>query len=115
VNSEAAIRAEQTTPGDIEPRVTLTLTELRGLLREAAAYERGHGAVVLDTRAEPFTTIAVDRPHVWPVAFMVSGCTGLAAAATAAATGNEFAILAFFAAVAVWGTATYQLVFNRKA
>jgi hypothetical protein len=59
-------------------------------------------------------TVGVDRPHnPWPLVFMVSGCTGLAAATTAAATGSSIAILAVFASVATWGAATYQLVFKR--
>jgi hypothetical protein len=63
----------------------------------------------------PYAAVAVDQPrNPWPLLFMVSGCCGLAGAGTAAATGNQYAILAFFASVALWGTATYQLVFNRK-
>jgi hypothetical protein len=62
----------------------------------------------------PTMTRAVDKPrNIWPLVFMVSGCTGVGAMATAAATGSQYAILAVFACVAVWGTATYRLVFER--
>lgn len=59
-------------------------------------------------------TRAVDKPrNIWPLVFMVSGCTGVAAMATAAATGSQYAILAVFGCVAAWGTAAYRLVFER--
>jgi hypothetical protein len=115
-------------PGETEPR--LTLSQLQGLLREAAALERAQRPIVIHaatqtapaphpgadvripTPAAPIAT--VDEPrNVWPLVFMVSGCTGLAASATAAATGSQYAILAVFVAVAAWGTATYHLVFER--
>lgn len=120
-------------PGAEEPK--LTVSELRSLLQAAAELERAQRPIVLqesprtvtattwasDLRgpvpppACPVVTASVDRSrNIWPLAFMVSGCVGLAACATAAATGSQFAILAFFAAVAVWGTATYKLVFDRN-
>ena len=56
----------------------------------------------------------VDHPrNVWPLVFMVSGCTGLGAAAAAAATGSELAVLAVFGCFAAWGAAAYRLVFAR--
>lgn len=132
--NEIITRAERTTTGETEP--TLTLSQLQGLLRAAAELERAQRPIVVHSAPQPATTaqtapagasvyvpmppaaafapVAVDRPrNIWPLLFMVSGCTGLAAAGTAAATGNEFAILAFFACVAAWGTATYHLVFER--
>lgn len=137
--NEIITRAEQTATAEPEP--TFTLSQLRGLLREATAYERAtnpapivvhanpapatapqtaaHGGIDVRVPAAPVTAAqtahAPSERNPWPIVFMVSGCTGLAACATAAATGNQFAILAFFAAVAAWGTATYQLVFNREA
>lgn len=120
--------------GGVEAR--LTVSELRGLLREAAAYERAQRPIVVqeapprstgvghegvDIQIPPtapeheVVTVFVDRPHnIWPLLFMVSGCIGLAACAAAAATGSQYALLAFFASVAVWGTSAYQLVFNRR-
>jgi|SRR5579859_1338077 len=132
-------RGEQTAVAEPEP--SFTLSQLRGLLREATAYERAANPapIVLHANAAPATApqtaahdgidVRVPAPPVttapaahapsernpWPIVFMVSGCAGLAACATAAATGNQFAILAFFAAVAAWGTATYHLVFCREA
>ena len=133
--NEITPRAEQTATA--EPQPTFTLDQLTQLLREASAYERAQRPIVLHTSAAPATNpqapghggIDVRVPALpvtsaqtpqrpsehspWALLFMVSGCTGLAAAATAAATGNQFALLTFFAAVAVWGTSAYQLVFNR--
>lgn len=117
-----------TAPSETEPR--LTLSQLQGLLREAAAIERAQRPIVIHTTPAPAphpgsdvripapaaqvqTAAAVPERDVWPLVFMVSGCTGLGAAALTAATGNQFAILAFFAAVAVWGTAAYRIVFGR--
>jgi hypothetical protein len=121
-----SVERASTASGEVEAK--LTISELRGLLREAAAYERqeaptrfnapAHEGV--DIRMPPpgeteYVTVFVDRPHnIWPLLFMVSGCIGLAACAAAAATGSQYALLAFFAAVAVWGTSAYQLVFNRR-
>jgi hypothetical protein len=50
-----------------------------------------------------------------PILFLISDCTGLASCATAAATRNRFAMLALFASVAPWDTATYQPVFSWEA
>ncbi len=136
--NEITTSAARTTTAEHEP--TFTLSQLRGLLREATAYERAANPapIVLHTSAAPATALqaavhgGIDRvpaPPVanaqaahapsgrnpWPIVFMVSGCSGLAACATAAATGNQFAILAFFASVAAWGTATYRLVFLRES
>jgi hypothetical protein len=62
----------------------------------------------------PEMTRAVDKPRdIWPLVFMVSGCTGLGSAAAAAATGSQFAVLAVFGCFAAWGTAAYRLVFAR--
>jgi hypothetical protein len=134
--NEIITRAEQTAVAEPEP--TFTLSQLRGLLREATAYERAanpapivlHSSPApatapqtavhdgIDVRVPVTTAQAAHAPserNAWPIVFMVSGCTGLAACATAAATGNQFAILALFAAVAAWGTATYHLVFLRES
>jgi hypothetical protein len=128
-----SVERASTASGEVEAK--LTISELRGLLREAAAYERAQRPVAVqeaptrfnapahegvDIRMPPpgeteYVTVFVDRPHnIWPLLFMVSGCIGLAACAAAAATGSQYALLAFFAAVAVWGTSAYQLVFNRR-
>lgn len=135
--NEIITRAEQTATAEPEP--TFTLSQLRGLLQDVAALERAQRPIVLSTNPAPATapqtapagaSVYVPMPPAaavvqaqqqpserspWPILFMVSGCTGLAACATAAATGNQFAILAFFASVALWGTSAYQLVFNREA
>jgi hypothetical protein len=130
--NEITTRSEQT-PAGAEP--SLTLSQLQGLLRAAAELERAQRPIVLHAPATaplagdggsihvriPAPPVAADTPapvprerNPWPIAFMTSGCTGLAAAGTAAATGSGYAVLAFLAAVAVWGTAAYQLVFNRE-
>ncbi|MBR7825225.1 hypothetical protein KDK95_02825 [Actinospica sp. MGRD01-02] len=138
MDPEITTSVERPTAGSGQIEARLTLSELRGLLREAAAYERAQRPVVVQeapTRfnttahegvdihipplpppAEPeIVTVFVDRPHnIWPLLFMVSGCLGLAACAAAAATGSQYALLAFFASVAVWGASAYQLVFNRR-
>jgi hypothetical protein len=129
--NEIMTSTERAGTAEAEPR--LTLTELHTLLRDAAALERASRPIYMQPAAQPApephpgtdvtipgpaapaATFTVDRPrNIWPLVFMVSGCTGLAACGTAAATGSEYAILAFLVAVGAWGTATYQLVFNRK-
>lgn len=130
-------RAERTAVA--EPEVRLTLSELQTLLREAAAYERAanpapvvlhgpetataaqtavHGGIDVRVPAAPVTT--AQGPHAprernpWPLVFTISGCAGVGSSVLAAATGNEFAILAVLTALATWGTATYQIVFVRE-
>jgi hypothetical protein len=116
--------------GEPEPR--LTLSQLQVLLREAAAYERAQRPIVLygpETSAAPqpdidvraripaATTSAVteDQSHnVWPLVFMISSCTGIGSSFLAAVTSSSIPILFTFAALATWGTATYQLVFVRE-
>lgn len=123
--NEITTRTERTGTAEVEPK--LTISQLQGLFREAAALERAQRPIILhgpetppvrpgiDVRipAAPAAAVAEQR-NIWPLVFMVSGCTGLAACTTAAATGNGIAILALFAAVAAWGTAAYQLVFVRE-
>ena len=119
-------------PGETEPR--LTLTQLQGLLREAAALERAQRPIVLHgpeahpapaTRAAAHSGIDVRVPaspvalaaarhserSLWPVVFIASGITGALASLMTAVTESPYAILAVFASAAVWGTALYQLVF----
>jgi hypothetical protein len=121
---------ERAASGEPEPK--LTLTQLQGLLREAAAYERAQRPIVLHgPQTTPAThpgidvcipasaattlTVTEDQPHnFWPLVFMISGCTGIGSSFLAAATGSPIPILVTFAALATWGAATYQLVFVRE-
>lgn len=117
------------------PEPSLTLTQVRALLADATAYERAQRPLVLHAPAEPATatqaalhagvdvhvpaapTAAVERRsdrNPWPLVFMVSACSGLGAVLVTAVTNSPYAILAVFVAMAVWGTATYQLVFVRE-
>lgn len=136
MNPEITTYTEQAAAG--APETRLSLSELRTLLREAAAYERAANPapVVVHTAPQPatapqtapagarvfvpmppaaaFTPVAVDRPrNIFPLLFMVSGCTGLGSATAAIATGNEGAVAVTIAALIAWGIATYQLVFER--
>ncbi|HET9170580.1 MAG TPA: hypothetical protein VFN97_14160 [Actinospica sp.] len=110
MDHEITTAAERSAPvGEVE--VKLTVAQLRGLLHEAAVRGAAEGVEV----RIPYVGGREDqRRDVWPLVFMVSGCVGLAACAAVAATGSQYALLAFFAAVAGWGTAAYQLVFNRR-
>jgi hypothetical protein len=127
---EITTRAERTAPGESEPR--LTLSQLQGLLREAAALERAQRPIVIQPStttapaphpgaevripapAAPIAVTAASEPRdVWPLVFMVSGCTGLGSGTAAIATSNQAALILAFAALAAWGTATYHLVFGR--
>lgn len=128
------ITRQGVTPGAAaEP--SLTLSQMTALLQAATDYAKAQRPVVLHGPAQPATAPqTAQHPGVdiripaapavaaqprrernpWPLVFMVSGCTGLAACLVTAVTDNPFAILATLAALAVWGTATYQLVFVRE-
>ena len=128
--------ATDTTP-EAEPR--LTLSQLQALLREAAAYERAQRPVVLHGphpypapahQAAPATHPGIDvripgppaapvaaqpgERSPWPLAFMVSACVGIGSCLVTAVTGSAVPMAVTLAAFAVWGTATYQLVFVRE-
>jgi len=128
MDREITTRAERHAPSETEP--TLTLSQLQGLLREAAALERAQRPIIIHTAIEaapaPHPGIAVRIPapvapvaatgeprNIWPLVFMVSGCTGLGSGTAAIATGNQAAVVLALAALAAWGTATYHLVFGR--
>jgi hypothetical protein len=114
---------------------TFSLAQFQALLRDAAAYERAQRPIVLhgpeaatqtaahggiDVRVPAPPTVTAQTPRAprernpWPLVFTISGCAGVGSSVLAAATGNEFAILAVLTALATWGTATYQLVFVRE-
>jgi hypothetical protein len=124
------LRPADTTAPASTSEPTLTLSQLQSLLREAAAYERAQRPIVLHTATAPVAAPAphpgievripaapvgttAERRDIWPLVFMVSGCTGLASGTTAIATSNPAALAFAFAALAAWGTATYHLVFGR--
>ena len=133
--AEKGLQSMETPGGAPEPK--LTLTQLRGLLQDAAALERaqrpivlntssapttapqagGHGGIDVRVPAPPVTTAAT--PHapkernVWPLAFTASLVGVVTSAAAAAATGSPYAVLAVFAFVSAWGATTYHLVFER--
>ena len=125
------------------PEPTLTLSQLQSLLHAATELERARNTVTIAdgkglhsmetpdhfpgaakviegtqlvrTPAAQVTSLGRGERSWWPIVFMVSGCAGIGSAIVTAVTGNQFAILAVFAALGVWGTATYQLVFAREA
>jgi hypothetical protein len=114
-------------PGETEPR--LTLSQLQGLLREAAALERAQRPIVVHTAtapaphpgadvhipAAPLATTAASRErNPWPLVFMVSACTGIGSCLVTSVTGSLVPMAVTLAAFAVWGVATYQLVFVRE-
>ena len=114
-------------PGETEPR--LTLTQLQGLLREAAALERAQRPIVIHPTTQaaphpgadihipapvsPVATVSRER-NPWPLVFMVSACTGIGSCLVTAVTGSLAPMAVTLAAFAVWGVATYQLVFVRE-
>jgi hypothetical protein len=132
VNPEITSSAVRTATDEPEP--TLTISQLQSLLRAAAELERASRPIYLQPAAQPATaphpgadirvpspaapnaTFTVDRPrNIFPLLFMVSGCTGLGSGTAAVATGNEGAIAVTIAAIVAWGVATYQLVFCRES
>jgi hypothetical protein len=115
--------------GEAEPR--LTLSQLQGLLREAAALERAQRPIVIHPTtqtaaaphpgievripapAAPVATTTADRErNPWPLVFIVSGCVGIGSAFVAAVTGSMTPGAVTLATFAVWGLATYRLVFG---
>jgi hypothetical protein len=126
----------RTTPAvdNLEP--SLTLSQLQSLLHAAAELERAQRPIVIHSAPQPATALGhagvdvrVSAPPVatvtapqaarehnpWPLVFMVAGCVGLGAGCAAVATSSPVALVVALAALAAWGVATYQLVFNREA
>ena len=111
-----------------------SLAEVTALLNAAAAYQRAvnPAPVVLHQAAAPVTAppisptahpgidIRIPAPpaaterNPWPLVFMVSACTGIGSCLVTSVTGSLVSMAVTLAAFAVWGTATYQLVFVRE-
>ena len=128
--TEIISAAERTTLA--EPEARLSLSELHTLLREAAAYERAqrpivlhgpetavtvpHAGIDVSVPAASVTVATVKRSErsIWPLLWMTSACVGVGSCLVTAVTGSLIPLAVTRAALAVWGVATYQLVFVRE-
>ena len=130
-------RAERTAVGEPEPK--LSVTEFTALLHAAAELERAGRLIVLhgpeaypapvsqtatathpgmDVRVPgPPVALAVAKPkerNPWALIFMTSACIGIGSCLVTATTGSLISMAVTFAAFAVWGLATYNLVFKEQ-
>jgi hypothetical protein len=130
MDRQITTRAEWTALGEPEPR--LTVGEFTALLHAAAELERAgrpivirpstetattaHGAVDIPFPAAP-VALAVAKPkerNPWALIFMTSACTGIGSCLVTAVTDDLISLVVTLAAFAVWGVATYNIVFKEQ-
>lgn len=130
---ETVTSAQWAEPGEPEPR--LTVSELTSLMRAAADLERAQRPIVLNgpqTAAAPHPGIDIPAPpppsapaatvatdgrgerNPWPIVFMASACAGIGSCLVTAVTDSLIPLTVTLVAFAVWGVATYQVVFKEQ-
>jgi len=130
MDRQITTRAEWTAVGEPEPK--LTVGEFTALLHAAAELERAgrpivirpstetataaHGGVDIPVPASP-VALAASAPKErspWALIFMASACTAIGSCLVTAVTSDLISLVVTLAAFAVWGVATYQIVFKEQ-
>jgi hypothetical protein len=65
----------------------------------------------------PPVAVAVAKPkerNGWPIVFMASACTAIGSCLVTAVTSDLISLVVTLTAFAVWGVATYQIVFKEQ-
>lgn len=119
-------------PAGAETEPSLTLSQMQSLLHAAAELERAQRPIILNgPQTAPAAHPGIDIPapsapaataptdgrderNVWPIIFMASACTGIGSCLVTAVTDSLIPMAVTLAAFAVWGLATYHIVFKEQ-